>query len=67
MPERSSTIPGLKGGPVAKNTRSIADWMAERGLSFENLHSLSVDSKGNIIVGETLGGHRAQLFRLIAQ
>jgi hypothetical protein len=34
---------------------------------FENLHSLSVDSKGNIIVGETIGGHRAQMFRLVAQ
>jgi NHL repeat-containing protein len=34
---------------------------------FENLHSLSVDSKGDIIVGETLGGHRAQMFRLVAQ
>jgi DNA-binding beta-propeller fold protein YncE len=30
---------------------------------FENLHSLSVDSKGDLITGETLGGHRVQMFR----
>jgi DNA-binding beta-propeller fold protein YncE len=33
---------------------------------FENLHSLSVDSQGDIIAGETLGGHRVQMFRLVA-
>jgi DNA-binding beta-propeller fold protein YncE len=31
---------------------------------FENLHSLAVDSKGDIIVGETAGGRRVQMFRL---
>jgi DNA-binding beta-propeller fold protein YncE len=34
---------------------------------FENLHSLSVDSKGDIIIGETLGGHRTQMFRPVTQ
>jgi DNA-binding beta-propeller fold protein YncE len=32
---------------------------------FENLHSLSVDSKGDIIIGETHGGRRVQMFRLV--
>jgi hypothetical protein len=32
---------------------------------FENLHSLSVDSKGDIITGETHGGRRVQMFRLV--
>jgi DNA-binding beta-propeller fold protein YncE len=34
---------------------------------FENLHSLAVDSKGDIIVGETAGGKRVQMFRLVKQ
>jgi hypothetical protein len=31
---------------------------------FEDLHTLAVDSKGNIIEGETTGGRRIQRFRL---
>ncbi|HEV7512100.1 MAG TPA: hypothetical protein VGO27_10395 [Candidatus Acidoferrum sp.] len=32
---------------------------------FTNLHSISVDSKGDIISGETFGGYRVQIFRPI--
>jgi DNA-binding beta-propeller fold protein YncE len=32
---------------------------------FTDVHSLSVDSKGNIIVGEALRGRRTQMFRLV--
>ena len=32
---------------------------------FTYLHTLSVDSKGNIIVGETIGGRRVQKFKLV--
>jgi hypothetical protein len=31
------------------------------------LHSLAVDSKGDIIAGETAGGKRVQMFRLVTQ
>ena len=32
---------------------------------FEFVHSLSVDSKGDLIIGETTGGRRVQMFRLV--
>ena len=34
---------------------------------FDNLHSLAVDSKGDIITGETVGGRRVQMFRLVSK
>lgn len=33
---------------------------------FTYLHTVSVDSKGNIIVGETIGGRRVQKFKLVS-
>lgn len=47
-------------------TLSVFGRPGHQAGQFENLHSLSVDSKGNVIVGETIGGHRAQMFRLVA-
>jgi DNA-binding beta-propeller fold protein YncE len=47
-------------------TLSVFGRPGHQAGEFENLHSLSVDPKGNIIAGETLGGHRVQMFRLVA-